>query len=167
VRFDKKKFAKAKFEPRIEEVSVPALAAFFDEGSKPVFKVRGLTGEEMARCNEAQAKAKNIGAVVEALVGSNQKDKVTGLREALGMSEDSLPEDLAKRIEMVRYGCVDPEFDQQGAAKLFQVAPVDGFSLSNKIMILSGQGMTVGEPSASGKTRKSKQPSTSDTPEAV
>jgi len=165
--FDLKKFSKAKFEPRTEDVSVPALAGFFDEGEKPVFKVRGLTGEEMAKTNEAQSKAKNISAVVEALVGSNQNEKVSGLREALGMSEDTLPEDLAKRIEMLRYGCVEPALDLQTASKVFKVAPVEGFNLTNKIMILSGQGMTVGEHKASGKTRKSKQPSTSDTPEAA
>ena len=164
--FDLKKFSKAKFEPRTEQVEVPALKDFFAEDAKPEFTVRGLTGEEMARCREAQNKHKNMAALVEALAGSNQGETVKGLRESLGLSEDSMPPDLAQRIEMLYLGCIEPQLDVQAASKIFRVAPVDAYSLTNKIQILSGQGMQPGEQTASGKTKQSKQPSTSDTPEA-
>lgn len=163
--FDKKKFDKAKFVPRTEVVPVPSLASFFDEGDTAQMEVRGLTGEEMARVNEAQAKNKNMQAVIEALAGGDGKDKIKAIQESLGLSDD-IPSDLARRIELLHLGCVDPEMDLQTAAKIFRVAPVDGYSLTNKIQVLSGQGMMPGEQQASGKKAKSKQPSTSDMPEA-
>ena len=144
---------------------VPSLASFFEDGDTAQMEVRGLTGEEMARVNEAQAKNKNIQAVIEALAGGDGKEKVQAIQESLGLSDD-VPSDLARRIELLRLGCVDPEVDVQLAAKIFKVAPVDGYSLTNKIQVLSGQGMMPGEPQASGKKAKSKQSSTSDMPEA-
>ena len=158
--FDKKKFGKAKFESRTAQVDVPALKDFFDEGDKPEFKVRGLTGEEMARVNEAADKNKNLLAIVAALAGQNQNEKVAALQESLGLSHENVPSDLARRIEMLAIGAVDPELDVQMAARIFKVAPVDGYALSNRITTLSGQGMMVGEPKASGKTKASKQPAT-------
>ena len=164
--FKLKEFSKAKFEARTATVSVPALAEFFDEGEKAEFVVRGLTGEETARVNEAQSKSKNLQAVVAALAGKDQTEKIQALQESLGLSADTIPGDLARRIEMLAMGCADPVIDVQTAAKIFKVAPVDGYNLTNEILRLSGQGMTVGKPKASGETKASKAPSTSDTPEA-
>lgn len=162
--FDLKKFDKAKFEPRTEQVPVPALASFFGEGEKAEMEVRGLTGEEMARVNEAQSRQKNIQAVIEALAGDDSKEKVKAIQESLGLSDD-IPTDLARRIELLHLGCVDPQLDIQTAAKIFRVAPVDGYALTNQIQLLSGQGMMPGEHKASGKKQKSKQPAGSDMPE--
>ena len=162
--FDLKKFQKAKFEPRTETVKVASLASFFGEDD-PVFTVRGLTGEELARVNAAQSKAKSLNALVEALAGQDQHEKVKAIRDGMGLSEDDIPEDLARRIEMMVHGCVSPSLDAQAAAKLFRVAPVDGYAISNTITALSGKGMILGEPRSSGKTTTSKVPSTSDTPE--
>ncbi len=163
--FDLKKFSKAKFTARTEAVPVPALAVFFADEAKAEFVVRGLTGEEMARVNEAQTKSKNIAAIIEAIASQTQSEKVKGLKDSLGLGDD-MPSDLARRIEMLALGCVEPELDVQAASKIFRVAPVDGYNLTNKITVLSGQGMTVGEQPASGSKAKSKQPATSDTPEA-
>ena len=165
--FNLKQFQKAKFDPRTETVPVPALSGFFGPGETPAFVIRGLTGEEMARCNEAQAKGRNLTAVVEALSGNGHAEKVHALRESLGLSDDNLPEDLARRIEILARGCVEPTLDQQAAAKLFKVCPVDGYNLTNKIQLLSGQGMRLGEYKPSGKTPASKPPCTSVTPEGA
>ena len=159
--FDLKKFNKAKFQPRTETVPVSGLADFFAKDEKAQFTVRGLTGEEMARANDAQSRQKNLAAVVEALAGEDGTEKIKAIRESLGLSDDDVPADLARRIELVRMGCVEPEgLDIQAAAKIFKVAPVDGFALSNRILMLSGQGMILGEQKASGKTKESKQPAT-------
>ena len=163
--FDLKKFEKAKFEPRTENVPVPALKQFFADNEKPEFTIRGLEGEEMARVNEAQSKHSNIQAVIDALVGKASQEKVEALQKTLGLSND-MPSDLIRRVEILRIGCVEPKLDAQLAAKIFRVAPVEAYDLSSKIQILSGQGMRLGEPKASGKKQTSKQPSTSDTPEA-
>ena len=163
--FDLKKFQKAKFEPRTETVKVVSLSEFFGDDD-PAFTVRGLTGEELAKVNAAQSKAKSLNALVEALAGQNQTEKVKAIRDGMGLSEDEIPEDLARRIEMMVHGCVDPTLDAQAAAKVFRVAPVDGYAISNAIITLSGKGMILGNSPASGKTTKSNQPSTSDMPEA-
>ncbi|WP_051617246.1 hypothetical protein [Desulfonatronovibrio hydrogenovorans] len=157
--FDLKKFSKAKFQARTEAVAVPALADFFEEDSKPEFLVRGLTGEEMARANEALNKSKNIAAILEAIAGQAQNEKIKGLKDVMGLGDD-MPGDLAKRIEVLAMGCVEPVLDIQNASKIFRVAPVDGYALTNKILVLSGQGMTLGEQPASGRKKKSKRPAT-------
>ena len=162
--FDLKKFQKAKFEPRTETVKVASLASFFGDDD-PVFTVRGLTGEELAKVNAAQSKAKSLNALVEALAGQDQHEKVKAIRDGMGLSENDIPEDLARRIEMMIHGCVDPALDAQAAAKVFRVAPVDGYAISNTITALSGKGMILGNSPASGKTPKSKAPYTSDMPE--
>ncbi len=51
------------------------------------------------------------------------------------------------------------------AAKIFRVAAVDAFNITNKILMLSGQGMLPGEHKGSGKKTTSGPPATSDTPE--
>lgn len=163
--FDLKKFNKAKFQARVETVPVPALAGFFTGGEAAEFKVRGLTGEEMARVNDVQAKNKNISAVIEAIASQSPNEKIQGFKSGLGLGDD-MPTDLVRRIEMLSLGCVEPELDQQSASKVFKVAPVDAYNLTNKITLLSGQGMILGEPPASGKNKKSKQHAISDTPGA-
>ena len=47
--FDLNRFRAADLSPRQVTVPVPDLAFFFPEGVKPVWTVRGLTGEEIAR----------------------------------------------------------------------------------------------------------------------
>lgn len=161
--FDIKKFQKAEFAHREEKVNMDALKDFFDD--KPEFTVRGLTGEEMARVNEAQSKQKNLSAIVDALAANADTEKIKGLREAVGLTDDDVPGDLARRIEMLRLGCVDPELDERDAVKVFKVAPVDAYGATNTILQLSGQGMRPGESKSSGKKKASKQHSTSATPE--
>jgi len=143
--FDIKKFKKTKFEPRTETISVPSLAEFFSEENKPEFVVRGLTGEEFARVREAQAKYKNVSALVEALAGANQKEKIEAINESLGIGAEGLPEDMVRRLEMIQHGSVEPEIDLEAARKIFQVAPVTAYEITNKIQELSGQGMKPGE----------------------
>ncbi len=152
--FDMKKFMTTKFEPRTEEIRLDDLKGFFPENVEPVFTVRGLTGEEMARTNEAAAKNRNLMAVVDAMAATNAADKADAIKEALGLS-GSVPDDLAKRIEHLTYGCIDPKFDQPAAVKFFTVFPVEGYQLSNVILRLTGQGQKPGESKPSGKAKKS------------
>ena len=98
--FKLKEFTKAKFEARTAKVQVPILADFFNEGDKPEFTVRGLTGEEQARVNEVKANNKNISAAVTAIASRLQTEKVARFKDLLGVSDD-VPTDLACRIEML------------------------------------------------------------------
>ena len=150
---DLKKFMAAKFEPRTQAVDVPDLAMWFPEDTPAVITVRGLTGEELARVNEAAAKNRNMAGIVDALASASAPDKAEAIKEAIGIS-DSVPDDLAKRIEQLVFGCVEPKFDQPAAVKFFQVFPVEGYILSNAIMRLTGQGQQPGESKPSGKAKK-------------
>ena len=152
--FNTNKFMKQKFEHRTEKVSVPALAEWFDKDSKPEFLVRNLTGAEMARSQEAVAKNKNIAAIAEALVSSNQPDKVAALKEFVG-NGDKVPDELAKRIEMMVSGTVDPEIDMSMAVKIAENFPVEFMQITNQITVLTGMGASMEKPKASGKTQPS------------
>jgi hypothetical protein len=163
--FDVKKFKRMRFVPRTETIKVPALQAFFDADEKPVFVVRGLTGEEMARVNLAAQKQNTLMTVAEALLGSDKGNQIDALRQALGISGD-LPEDLARRIEMLAMGLQEPAIDVQTAVKLFEVAPVICYEMTNKILLLSGQGQQQGELKGSGDSPTSEpapiMPTTTD-----
>jgi len=152
--FDTKAFKKAKFEDRTERVPVPDLAEWFEEGEEAVFVVRGLTGEELARCNEAARHNKNINSVVEAIAGQNEQEKIDALRETLGIST-SVPDDLAKRMEQFSYGTVDPDMDHEAAVKFAQEYPIEFYQITNKIAELTGQGRQI------VKKKNSKQEQTS------
>jgi len=143
--FDIKKFKKTKFESRKETVPVPSLKDFFDEGEKAEFVVRGLTGEEFARVREAQQKYQNVSGIIEALAGTDQKEKIQAITESLGIGSEDLPEDMVRRMEIIQLGSVEPELDLETAKKIFQTAPVTAYEITNKIQTLSGQGMMPGE----------------------
>ena len=160
--FDLQGFRKQKFEARTAEVRVADLADWFGEGDEPVFVVRGLTGEELARCQEAAQRNKDISQVVEALAASHGQEKVEAMREMLGVSE-SVPNDLAKRLEQFAIGTIDPDFNHEDAVKFAETYPVEFYQLTNRIMELTGSGRQPVKKKSSGETRQSEQPSASAT----
>lgn len=154
--FDMKGFMKAKFQDRTEDVPVPDLKSWFPEDSPAVITVRGLTGAELARVNEAAARNKNLEGIIEALSSANASDKIEGIKESLGFT-GKVPDDLAKRIEQLTAGAVEPEFTLEQAVRFFEVYPVEAWQVTNKIMELTGKGKLPGESKPSGKTTESGQ----------
>ena len=152
--FDIKKFKKAKFQTRTEDVKVPDLAAFFGDGEAAVWKVRGLTGQELGRTKEAAAKNKNLSAMVEAIASSSKNEKVQGIKDALGLG-DEIPQDIAERVEQLVTGSIEPGCDTDLALLICERFPVDFYAISNKILRLTGKGMEPGKPNGSGKTPES------------
>lgn len=153
--FDVKAFRKAKFEDRTTRVPVPDLKDWFGEEDEAVFVVRGLTAEELARCNEAASRNKNMAAILEALSSQNQREKVDAMREMLGVSE-TVPNDLAKRLEQMAMGTVDPDLDHELAVKFAETYPVEFYQITNQIMELTGQGRQVAKKKSTSKTPESK-----------
>jgi len=149
--FDPKKFTKTKFEPRTESVPVPDLKEFFDKKEKPVWKVRGLTGTELGRANESAERNKNIAAVIEGLLAASARKKTDSMRKLLGI-DDSTPPDIAKRIDMLVAGSIEPVCDLDLALKLCEAFPVEFFQITTKILELTGKGHMPGKPRPSGKT---------------
>ena len=161
--FDSKKFLKTKFSPRTEEVSVPDLQAFFREGERAVWTVRGLTGQELGRANEAAERNRNIAAILEGLASETAKEKAEAVKELLGIG-GAAPQDIAKRLEQLTIGSVDPPCTPDLAVRLCEAFPIEFFQLTNKIMELTGRGQLPGKAQPSGVMEKSGPVSPSVTP---
>jgi len=135
--FNAEAFQSAEFTALTDSVVLPQLSEFFGEGESPTFVVRGLTANELCRAIEAGSKQSSIDTVVKAI--SSQKDQVTQIRKALGMSAD-VPGEIAKRMEMIVLGCVSPTLNHASVAKLAEVCPVEFYDLTNKITQMTGKG---------------------------
>ncbi len=161
--FDTKKFLKTKFQHRIEEVPVPDLKDYFQDGATPVWRVRGLTGQEMGRVNEAADRQKKVLAVVEGLMSSSRSESVEAVKGMLGLGSDT-PDDIVKRIEQLIIGSVDPECNTDLAVRLCEAYPIEFYQLTNKILQLTGQGQLPGKQKSSGVTPGCETASPSATP---
>jgi len=149
--FDTQAFMRAQFQPRTAEVRMEQLQSFFGE-DEPVWTVRGMTASEMARSLEAASKHKTLDAVVQAL--SSNKAKIDELRAAIGISDD-VPGEVVKRLEQLTICAVSPSIDLPCAVKLAEAFPIEFYMLTNKIVELTGLGMDVKKPTASGETETS------------
>ncbi|MEJ1365620.1 MAG: hypothetical protein RPU42_11135 [Candidatus Sedimenticola sp. (ex Thyasira tokunagai)] len=141
-------FMAAQFKHRTEAVPVLGLADWFncEEGETPQWTVRGITGNELARANEALLKNKKLTIFTEALVAASKSksESVREVQEALGVSDDVHGE-IAKRLEMLVMGSVNPTIDLPVAVKLAENYPIEFYMLTNKITTLTGQGQQVEE----------------------
>ena len=141
-------FQRAQYEARTETVEIAALAEFFGADESPSFTVRGLSASELHKAMEASVRGKAVDAVVKAI--SSQKDQITAIRQALGMSADT-PGEIAKRIEMLVAGSITPKIDHAIAAKLAETVPVEFYDLTNRITNLTGQGASRVKPQPSSQ----------------
>lgn len=135
--FDERAFMRAKFQSRTAEVPVPGLAPFFNGDAPPVWVVRNLTGDELAKSMESSVRQKSIDTVIKAL--SNQSAQIDAIRAALGIGDDVSVE-LAKRLEQLVIASVEPVIDKPLAVKLAENYPVEFYQLTNKIVELTGLG---------------------------
>ncbi len=151
--FDAQKFLDARLYPREEWMNVPDLKDYFGKGEKAVWKVRGLTGQELGRANEAAEKAKNIRAILDGILSSTSSEKVDAIKKLVGASNET-PQDTAKRLEMLVIGSVEPACTWELAVKVCEAFPIEFYQLTNKITELTGKGHVPGKPPASGKKGK-------------
>lgn len=151
--FEAKKFEKTNFSPREKEVEVKELKSFFTNGDKPVFKIRGLTGEELFSVRAAVERAQNIEELVNQLASGNTKQKVSAAINALGLG-DGLPDDYVRRLRVLIYGSVEPDINLELSKKIADAYPTVFTRLTDQIMLLTGAGK-LGESKPSGTTRKS------------
>lgn len=150
---DLQKFLQAALAPRQATVAVPELAAWF--GDKPCeWVVRGLSAAELSRANQAADKGQdNVRAMVAALAGDG--DKAAAIRSAMGLSNEDVPGDISRRIEMLAAGSVAPLLgpdNRDVAVKLAETFPTVFYQLTNAITNLTGQGAEPGKSRRSGKT---------------
>jgi hypothetical protein len=145
-------FKAAQFKPRVGEVPVPELQPFFENGENPVWRVRGLTGIELARANDAADRNKKVSAVVEGVLSSSSKKIAKSVKQVI---DPDTPQDIAKRLEHLMTGSTDPECDLELAKKICERYPIEFYAITNKILQLTGKGQSPGKAGPSGKTQKS------------
>ncbi len=161
--FNTKKFMQTKFEYRTDKVKVPDMKEFFEDG-EPEFTVRGLDGTEFTNIKEAAERQRNIASIMEGILSTAAREKTEALRKSLGIS-DSVPVELAKRLEMLVVGSVEPKVEMDLSVKIARVYPIEFYTLTTKILELTGLGQSpLGKSQPSGKATESEQPSTSATP---
>lgn len=144
--FDLGAFRKAKFTPREEDVPLAelaeaGLAESGEAGKKPaevVFRVRGLTAQELAKADEEADSSQLLAKVAERLAGS-EAEKVQALVDGLGLGQGT-PKTLAKKIAHVQMGVIDPEMKVTDVAKLADAFPMEFTKLANRIYGLTGKG---------------------------
>jgi hypothetical protein len=136
--------------PRTEKITIKQLAPYFDEGTEPVFTVRGLSAAELGRCKEAAQRQRDVAKMAAALVGGDSDAKAGALRELAEGPE--VPDDVCQRIEMLAAACVDPELEHSDAVLISEDFPTEFYQLTNAILKLTGAGRELGKPNASGKT---------------
>ena len=155
--FNEKKFMSTNFTPRTQDVNVPDMKDFFEPNTPTVFRVRGLTGQELARVHEAVDKHRNIAGLISGLLSSQSSEKIDAIRASLGVTDD-VPAEIARRLEMISIACVDPTISLEAAVRLCEVYPIEFYEITTAISTLTGQGQVPGKPSPSGETQASKQP---------
>lgn len=153
--FDLEAFRACPITHRIEEVPVPRLAPFFSEGEPALWRIRGMTGEEIARARESGARHKAVAVAIQAMVSQSQStaDKVDAMKSILGFGTE-VPEDLAQRLDHLVFGSVYPAIDRNDAVRLFAMFPVIAYELTNKILVLSEQGPDLGKVTRSIETNR-------------
>lgn len=146
--FDVKAYMRAEFQPRVKAVKLNAenLRAFFGDGEQ-LWTVRGQTVEEIARAAEAQVTHKTIAEILAAI--GNSQEKIAELKNAIGMG-DATPNEIVKRIEMLKTCSIEPEMNEASAAKLGVTNPVEFMILTNTISELTGLGQELKKPKPSG-----------------
>ena len=150
--FDVKKFSRAKFEDRTQLVSVPDLQEWFGDGEDTAFKIRGLTGPELARCFSASSRNDNLSAVAAALAGANA-EKIDAMRELMGVTAD-VEKDMVFRMEQFAIGVVEPDIDHTFAVKFASAFPGEFYQITNKITSLTNMGRQVAKKKNSGDEEK-------------
>ena len=102
--FNLEKFEAEGFKARESAVPVPELSAFFDDGAEAVWRIRGLTGAEVARVKDSVARAKDLDGLVQKLASANAKDKIGAVLEAFGLGADGESDDYVRRLTLLELG---------------------------------------------------------------
>ena len=145
------KFDRAEMAPRTKRVPVEALSSFFtlEPDEKPMWEVRGLTATELHRAIAAGQRQNSVESIVKAI--ATNADVAQAVRKALGLTTDT-PGEIAKRLELLVLGSVEPKIELPTAVKLAERFPIEFMQLTNEIGELTGQGFDLVKPSAALQT---------------
>ncbi|GAB5451836.1 MAG: hypothetical protein Hals2KO_21640 [Halioglobus sp.] len=151
---DVDKFLNSPLALKQRTIDVPSLKPFFGK-EKPQWTIRALSAAELARASMyASQGQETVKALIEVMSGDG--DKAEAIRKAMGVSENEVPAEVSRRIELLTAASVDPELGpskREVAVKLAESYGTTFWELTNAIMTLTGEGSEVGKPKRSGKTR--------------
>ena len=85
-------------------------------------------------------------------------DKAKAIRDAMGLSDEQIPADISRRIEMLTYGSVEPALGpdlREVAVKVAESYPTLFYELTNRILELTGSGAELGKRKRSTRTQAS------------
>ena len=142
--FDAEKFLNTKMQPRTADVPVPGLSDWFDGEEKPLWKVRGISGQELGQAKQAVENRKDIAALVAGIIGGQSAEKAESARKIMNI-DDTVPANVALNIHLVKLGSVEPVCDEDMSVKLCTCFPVEFQIISKKILELTGQGQEPGK----------------------
>lgn len=155
--FDADAFSASSLAPRTRAVPVKELAAWFD-GDDPVFTVRGLSADELARAKDAHAINLRKLGLMQALERDdpNPAQIAEEAKAAIQGSAEDKHAQVAMRQEMVRWGVVDPVLSEESVAKLARHFALVLYRLSDAINDLTGRGSEAAKkPKRSSRTATS------------
>ena len=150
---DLQKFLQAQVQAREAAIKLPPdLHPYFGKE----WRVRNLSAPELARSREAGERSESLKALVSAMAGSG--DKAEAIRKSMGLSDEEVPADISRRIEMLTLASVEPKLGSENrevAVKLSETHATTFYELTNKILELTGSGSEVGKPRSSTRTKAS------------
>jgi len=146
--FNADKFDRAEMKPRTMRVPVPALAEWFGEGEAAEWEIRGLNATELHHALQAEERNSLIGGIVKAISASG--DVAQAVRKAVGLTQDT-PGEIAKRLEMLVMGSVNPKVEMPTAVKLAERFPIEFLHITSDISLLTGKGYDLVKPPAASQ----------------
>jgi hypothetical protein len=153
---DIQRFLNASLSHREASIEVPELQEFFGKDEDAVWVVRALTAAELGRAKMSANRSDNMKSLVEAAAGKG--DKAEALRKVLGIADGEVPPDVSYRIDVLAEGSVSPKLGQEKrdvVVRLAEMYPVTFYTLTTRILELTGDGAEVGKPKRSGKGQTS------------
>lgn len=143
--FDVKQFNNSELKLREDAVELPSLSSFFGKDERPAFRVRGLSGPEVAKVREVNTKYQAVLKVVQALQSSGASvESIDKVKDAMGLG-DKVPDDYHNRIETLNLGLLEPKLDRQTIVRLAKFFSVEFYTLTDKIRELTGLGPDLGK----------------------
>lgn len=137
--FDTQSFQRAAWVHRTQEVPVPELADFFTDGAPAIFKVRGLSADELYKIRSSVSRHRLMEGIAEGLAEGSKSGAARAIKDALGAGP-ALDPATPRAMETLIAGCVDPPCDLDLARLLMDKHGLVFMKLSDAIMSLTGQG---------------------------
>lgn len=149
--FNTDKFSATDFVPRTRNVEVRALSEFFGEDEKPVFVVRSITGDELARVQEEVEKHKAARKALSQMAASASQEVADAVRVLLAgvKNKDSTPDAWVHTLNLVHIALVEPKLEYSQLVRLATFFPVEISLLRNTALELLGMGHDTKKPDTS------------------